>query len=546
MVQLLLLILQLFGAISLFIIAMKLVSDSLQALSGDRLQYTINKLTKNNFTAFLTGTIFTTSIQSSSASSVFFLSFVNAGLINLRKAFALIIGANIGTTITLWLIVAGLQFNLLYIALPLLIVAVPLYISQFRNRRLIGTIFIGFSMLFFALFLMKSFLPDFTQIDLLQKYISQYQDFTFFSAILFLIIGLVLTICIHFSSATIAISLILVSKGLPMELAAAMILGANIGTTFTTQIASFVGNQSTRMVANFHTFFNVCSAIIFLFFIPYIIQFLENFISNPNILLIGFDTITNIVMGVIFLLILNPLCDFIIQKVNLSEDKNIKNLNFINIPFGNNPNLYLNDANRSILRLATVTRQSIQTLGRMITESDEEKFKVLKHRILELENESDEIETEITDYLMKIYDLEINHTKANHIQQLLNICHHLENIGDIAIKMTIIHNKRRKSNSFITPNLRLHLSHLQQELNLATTILIQHLSSSNQEIDLEKSKQIECNINAMYKNAENDLIKIIEKGKLPTLSALYYKELIQNYELIGDHIYKANKALIKR
>ena len=200
MVQLLLLILQLFGAISLFVIAMKLVSDSLQALSGDRLQYTINRLTKNNFTAFLTGTLFTTSIQSSSASSVFFLSFVNAGLINLRKAFALIIGANIGTTITLWLIVAGLQFNLLYIALPLLIIAVPLYISQFRNRRLIGTIFIGFSMLFFALFLMKSFLPDFTQIDLLQKYISQYQDFTFFSAILFLIIGLVLTICIHFSS----------------------------------------------------------------------------------------------------------------------------------------------------------------------------------------------------------------------------------------------------------------------------------------------------------------------------------------------------------
>ncbi|SUP54607.1 Na/Pi-cotransporter II-related protein [Weeksella virosa] len=546
--QILFIILQVLGAVALFIYAMKMVSDNLQAISGDGFQLTLNKLTRNNFTTFVTGTIFTTSIQSSSAASIFFLSFVNAGLINLKKAFSLIIGANIGTTLTLWLIFADLQFNLLYLALPLLIIAVPFYTSYNRNRRLIGGVMIGFTMIFFALYFLKTFLPDITDIQILQTYL--YTDYSWIYAryLLFIIFGLILTLVIHFSSASIAISVLLVDKGLPLELAAMMILGANIGTTFTAQLASFIGNKSTRIVANFHTYFNVASALLFFFIVPYIIPFLQQYISNSSIVLISFDTITNAITAIIALIFLNPISEYFNKKhgkILGAKSKSIERMNFITVPYGNNANLYLNDATKNIMRLAAISRRTIQTLGRMITESDDQKFKILKERVLMLENESDEIEEEITTFLMKIYNLDINESKARRINQLMVICHHLESISDIAIKMTMIHNKRRKSNSFITPNLRIHMTKMQQELNLATSFLFQNLSSPNNEIDIEKSREIEHNINRLYKAAEADLIKSIEKDKLGTLSALYYKELIQNYEYIGDHIYKANMALTK-
>lgn len=544
--QILFIILQALGAIALFIYAMKMVSDNLQAISGDGFQHTLNRLTRNNFTTFLTGTIFTTSIQSSSAASIFFLSFVNAGLINLKKAFGLIIGANVGTTLTLWLIFAGLQFNLLYFALPLLIIAVPFYTSYHRNKRLIGGVMIGFTMIFFALYFLKTFLPDIADLQFLQTYLHTDTSWIYARYLLFVFLGLVLTLVIHFSSASIAISVLLVSKGLPLELASMMILGANVGTTFTAQLASFIGNKSTRIVANFHTYFNVASVVIFFFLVPHIIPFLHQYIPNSNILLITFDTITNVFTAIIALIFLNPISDYYNKKQGKAlATQTFGKMNFIPVPFGNNANLYLNDATKNILRLAAVSRRTIQTLGRMITESDDQKFKILKQRVLQLENESDEIEEEITAFLMKIYNLDINESKARRINQLMVICHHLESISDIAIKMTVIHNKRRKSNSFITPNLRVHMSKMQQELNLATSFLFQNLSSPNDEIDLEKSREIEHTINRLYKTAEADLIKTIEKEKLGTLSALYYKELIQNYEYIGDHIYKANMALSK-
>ncbi|WP_068598195.1 Na/Pi cotransporter family protein [Vaginella massiliensis] len=544
--HILLIILQALGAIALFIYAMKMVSDNLQAISGEGFQHTINNLTRNNFTTFLTGTVFTTSIQSSSAASIFVLSFVNAGFINLRKAFGLIIGANVGTTLTLWLILVGLQFQLLYIALPLLIVAVPLYVSYQRNRRLIGETMIGFTMIFFALYFLKTFLPDIADFHFIQDLLNSQSSWLYARYLLFIVIGLLLTLVVHFSSASIAISVLLVTKGLPLELAAMMILGANIGTTFTAQLASFVGNKSTRIVANFHTCFNVFSALLFFFLVPFIISFLQQYIANSHILLITFDTIINVVTAIIALLFLNPISEYFEKKqIKTQESKRLDKMNFLLAAFGHNANLYLNEATKNILRLAAISRRTIQILGRMITESDEGKFKILKQRVLHLENESDQVEEEITSFLMKIYNLEINESKAIRINQLLVICHHLESISDIAIKMTAIHNKRRNSNSFITPNLRAHMSLMQQELNLAISFLYQNLSSSKDEIDLEKPREIEHRINQQYKLAEADLIKTIEKDKLATLSALYYKELIQNYELIGDHIYKANMTLSK-
>ena len=256
-------IIQLFGSIALFIFAIKLLSENLQALSGSNFKRTLNKLTKNNFSTIVTGTFFTTAIQSSSAASVFILGFVNAGLINLRKAFGLILGANIGTTLTLWLVYFGMKFDLVQIALPMILVAFPFYLSKKRNQRKIGGILFSLSLLFLSLYFLKIFLPSIENHPNVQDFFTHLANYGLLTNILFIVFGIILTIIVHFSTASITIAVLLASKGLPIELAAMIVLGANIGTTFTAHLVAAIGDKYTKVVAAFHTFFNAIVAIIF-------------------------------------------------------------------------------------------------------------------------------------------------------------------------------------------------------------------------------------------------------------------------------------------
>ena len=221
--HLFILILQLFGAIALFIFAIKLLSENLQALSGSNFKRTLNTLTKNNFSTIVTGTVFTTAIQSSSAASVFILGFVNAGLINLRKAFGLILGANLGTTLTLWLVYFGMKFDLVQIALPLTLIAFPFYLSKKRNQRKIGGILFSLSLLFLALYFLKTFLPSIESHQELQEFFQHLSHYGLLTNLLFIAFGILLTILVHFSSASLTLAILLVTIRLPIELAAMIV-----------------------------------------------------------------------------------------------------------------------------------------------------------------------------------------------------------------------------------------------------------------------------------------------------------------------------------
>lgn len=538
-------ILQLFGAIALFIFAIKLLSENLQALSGSNFKRTLNKLTKNNLSTIVTGTFFTTAIQSSSAASVFILGFVNAGLINLRKAFGLILGANIGTTLTLWLVYFGMKFDLVQIALPLILVAFPFYLSKKRNQRKVGGILFSLSLLFLSLYFLKTFLPSIESHQKLQEFFQQLSHYGFLTNLLFILFGILLTILVHFSSASITIAILLASKGLPIELAAMIVLGANIGTTFTAHLVAAIGDKYTKVVAAFHTFFNIVIALIFMLIANFVLKFIGSTISsNIAVQLITFDTISNIVGVILFTPFINKIA-FYCQKKYFSVKSTDNKLEFYAIPFGTNSDLYKNEANKKLLKLASTTKQTIYTLGRMITESDEEKILVFRERILELEKEGDQLEREVNEFLNEIADLDLPNENTIAIHQLITLCHHLESVGDIAIKISSIHRRRRMTNSYFTPKMRTYLVEFQNNLDQTTRVLNQNLNETQEEVSIKQAEFIEKTINTIYKEAEANLMKTIEKEKLLTTSALFYKDLIQNYEILGDHLYKANATIVK-
>lgn len=537
-------ILQILGAISLFIFAIKYLSENLQALSGSNFKRTLNKITYNDTSSIVAGTIFTTTIQSSSAASVFILGFINAGLINLKKAFGLILGANIGTTLTLWLVYLGLKFDFLMIALPILFFSVPFYLSKFKTKRKLGGIFFSLALLFISIHFLKIYLPNFDN-NIIQQYIQDLQNFGILTKLLFVVIGIVLTIFVHFSSASITISILLAEKGLPIELAAMMVLGANIGTTLTAHLVAAIGNYQTKLVAAFHTFFNTLCAILFFFLGHLLLEQIEKLSDQISATLITFDIIVNIIGVILIYPFIGKITSYCYKLIMKQKGRPTKSIELFSFPFGTNSDLYRFETNKKMTRLAGNASQIVHVLGRMITESDEDKMIVFRERIYQLEKEGDDLEDEVKEFLNDISNLDILNENRFELHQLITLSQHLESVGDIAIKIAAIHRKRRLTNSYFTPKMREFLVTLQTSLDQATTILHQNLNDNDFEISIRDAEIIEKAINSTYKEADNYLLRTIDKENLNALSSIYYKELIQHYEQLGDHLYRANKTIVK-
>lgn len=544
--QVALLLLNVFGAVSLFIYGMKVMSEGMQRASGNQLQVFVNRMTRNPYSGALAGTLFTAALQSSSIVSILTLSFVNAGLLNLKKAFSIIVGANVGTTLKLWFIVTlGAAWHIETLALPIIAIAVPFFFFRNQKAREWADFAIGLALILIGLYFLKEFLPDFSNNSYFYQLIEKYTgETTVINSLVFVAIGIVVTFLFHSSSVFTLFAAVLVAKGMPLEQAAMMILGANIGTTSTALIASTVGNRQSKIVAWFHFFFNLAGVLLFFFFVPAVISLLTEFVSRDGeIVLVSFHTLFNLVSALLILPFLNLIVNWVSGK--FLKNKTGHSLKLIDRPFGPTAKMYVYEANREVIKFAGITRQIINTLGRMITESDDEKSVELRQRIYALEKEGDELEKNILNYLNTIYTYDMTGEVALNIQRLVGICHHLESIGDIALKTASVHKERKKNNCFITPKLRMHLLELHDSLSVATTTLVQNLNETEGNVNLKEAKTNEKSIDKRFREAEEALLKAIEKDKLSALSALFYKELIQSYELIGDHLYQANKALGK-
>lgn len=256
-------LLNLIGSLGLFLYGMKMMSESLQKVAGDKMRAILSSMTSNRFMGIITGFLVTTVIQSSSATTVMVVSFVNAGLLSLVQSIGVIMGANIGTTVTAWLIsLLGFKFSIILVAIPLIGVGFPLLFSRKQNLKFWGEFLIGFSLLFIGLEFLKNSVPRVDQNPEMFAFLSNYTDMGILSVILFLGIGSLLTIVIQSSSATMALTLVMCNQGwISFEIAAAMVLGENIGTTITANFAAIIGNVSAKRAARAHFFFNVIGVI---------------------------------------------------------------------------------------------------------------------------------------------------------------------------------------------------------------------------------------------------------------------------------------------
>lgn len=544
--QIALLLLNIFGAVALFIYGMKVMSEGMQRASGNQLQSFLNRMTRNSYSGALGGMFFTAGLQSSSIVSILTLSFVNAGLLNLKKAFSIIIGANVGTTLKLWLIIAlGAAWQIETLALPIIAIAVPFFFFRNQKAKEWAEFAIGLALIFIGLYFLKELLPDFSENSYFYQLIENLTGrISLLNSLVFVFIGVVVTFLFHSSSVFTLFAAVLVAKGMPLEQAAMMILGANVGTTSTALIASIVGNRESKIVAWFHFFFNFSGVILFFFLVPSIISFLtEYFSKDGELILVSFHTLFNLVSALLILPFLNFIVNFVSNR--FLKDETDHSLKLIDRPFGPTAKMYVYEANREVVKFAGIVRQIIHILGRLITESDEGKSATLRKRIYDLEQEGDLLRKNILDYLNNIYTYEMTGDVAMNLQKIIAICHHLGSIGDVAVNTARIHKKRKKNNSFITPKLRTHLLELQDSLSVATTTLVQNLNETEGNRNLREAKSNEKSVDKSFNRADEALLKAVEKEKLSALSALFYKELIQSYELIGDHLYQANKALGK-
>lgn len=541
-----LLVIQILGSVSLFLYGMKVMSEGVQRFAGTRLQEYLNRMTRNPYSGAFAGTVFTAALQSSSLVSVLTLSFVNAGLLNLRKAFSVIVGANVGTTIKMWIIIGlGLAWHVERLAFPLIIIATVFYFFQNPKWKDAAHFLMGLAMIFLGFYFLNEFLPDLSAIQSIHNLLNQYTgNSSVWNSLFFVIIGIVVTFLFHSSSAFTIFAAVLVLKGIPLDQAAMMVIGANIGTTSTALIASLVANKQAKIVAWFHFFFNLFGAFLFFFFVPSIIQFIKNYVSTDGeIILISFHTIFNVVSAVLILPFVNGIADWTSQKF-LQNEPNKVNLKLIGKPFAQTAQMYVMEGKRELVRYAGITRQVYNQIGKTISESDDGKFEILLQRISELNDEAKEINYAISDYLQKIYLQEMTGDMAKNIHSMQIVCDGLKKVNNSCVQLAKIQRYRRERGSFITPKLRTHLIEIHDAISVGLSHFVQNLYEIQNKVNQHELNSNQVSIENAIEHAKDDLHKAMEKEKINRISSFYYRDLMNEYEKIGEYLQNANQTIV--
>ncbi|MFV0237262.1 MAG: Na/Pi cotransporter family protein, partial [Flavobacteriales bacterium] len=490
---------------------------------------------------FFTG-LFTTAIsQSSTTVSVLTISLTDARLINLRQSSGIIIGTNIGTTFTAWIIVFfGLKYDILMLYLPLLLIGVPAYFFKKGLSRNWGLSIIGLALIFLAINLLKENIHNSFSIN----WLTNNSDESIYNVLFYLGIGVFITILIQSSSVVTALAIIMASQGeFSILLASALILGTNIGTTVTGQIAASIGNIHSKRVAYFHTLFNLVGVLIFLPFLKPISSYVNSVTPNVEFYIATFHTIFNVTTGIFFFLFL-PKITLIIKTLRQHTSSSSQKLRYIDASMSVSPSIHIIKAYKEATKFASITAKTVKALNSLITESDEEKFKNGIQRIIKLEEKSDQLENTIRVYLDRLIESDLPPSGVRKLKQLSDVIHNLENVGDLSLKLAYLQKERKSKNAYFKPELRKHIIKIQDLVNSTTKLVIQNINEEEQNnISFKDAEELEEKINQCYKTALQEFYTQLEKENISTLSAVYYKEIIELYEDIGNFLFKVTKTL---
>ena len=546
--------LKLLGSLALFLYGMKIMSEGLQKFAGDRLRRILTAMTTNRVTGVLTGVLITALIQSSSATTVMVVSFVNAGLLSLTQSIGVIMGANIGTTVTAWIISAlGFKVDMAAMSLPLLAIGVPLLFSGKSNRKYIGEFIFGFSFLFMGLSMLKANAPDLGQNPEMLSFVQNYTDMGFMSVILFVIIGTVLTMIVQASAATMAITLIMCANGwISFELGAALVLGENIGTTITANLAALTGNVPAKRAALAHLVFNVFGVIwVLCLFVPFtnaISWFVTDIMqtTDPAVAvsfkLSAFHTafnICNVVLLIWFVkLIEKTVCKIIPQKEQEEEYR----LRFITGGLLSTSELSIMQARKEINLFAERIRRMYGMVGDLLHTTNENDFNKLFSRIEKYENISDSMEIEIANYLNSVSEGRLSSESKYEIRGMLREVTEIESIGDSCYNLARTINRKRTGGMDFTEK---QYEHIHQMMKLTDNALEQMVSLVEDEyhaVDVNKSFNIENEINNYRAQLKNQNVVDVNNKEYDYQMGVHYMDLIGECEKLADYVVNVVEA----
>ena len=547
--------LKLIGSLGLFLYGMKIMSEGLQKVAGDRLRSILTAMTTNRVTGVLTGVLITALIQSSSATTVMVVSFVNAGLLTLAESISVIMGANIGTTVTAWIIsIFGFKVDMAAFALPLLAIALPLIFSGKSNRKSIGEFIFGFSFLFMGLSYLKANAPDLNANPEMLAFVQNYTDMGFFSILLFLFIGTILTMIVQASAATMAITLIMCANGwISLELGAALVLGENIGTTITANLAALTANTQAKRAALAHFVFNVFGVIwvliIFHPFIQLVNWVVDTFFqtNNPEVAisykLSAFHSIFNICNVCLLIwgvkLIERTVCALIRPKEEDEEPR----LRFITGGMLSTAELSILQARKEIHLFAERTHRMFGMVQDLLHTDKDDDFNKLLSRVEKYENISDNMELEIANYLNQVSEGRLSSESKLQIRAMLREVTEIESIGDSCYNLARTINRKRQTNQDFTEKQYEHI-HFMMKLTddaLAQMIVVVE-KPEHQSIDINKSFNIENEINNYRNQLKNQNILDVNNKEYDYQMGVYYMDIIAECEKLGDYVVNVVEA----
>ena len=553
---------KLIGALALLMFGMKSMSDSLQKMAGPQLRHVLGTMTTNRLTGILSGTLITAAVQSSTATTVMTVSFVNAGLLTLAQAISVIMGANIGTTLTAWIMSAGFSFNITDFVWPAFFIAIILIYS--KKRKIIGDFIFGISFMFLGLGTLRQ-----TGIDMdlahnqpVLEFFASFDPHSFQTTITFLLIGSILTMCVQSSAAVMAITMILCSTGvLPIYQGIALVMGENIGTTVTSNVAALTANTQARRAAMAHMVFNIFGVLwILCIFHPFIhlvcgwVGFDDamektdpHFVANAtklSFVLAAFHTTFNLANTFILVWFIPQIeklvCKIIRPKKNTDEDD--FRLRFIQSGIMKTPEISVLEAQKEIHCFAERIQRMFGMVKTLLGETNEEKFVKLYSRIEKYEGISDNMEIEIAKYLDQVSDSHLSDETKAKIRAMLREISEIESIGDSCFNIARTLNRRFKGKEdFITSQ----YEHMHQMMELTDNALTQMnitLVGHKGDNDANLSFNIENEINNYRNQLKSQNINDVNNHLYTYAIGTMYMDIIQECEKLGDYVVNVVEA----
>ena len=549
---------QILGALAFFIFGMKMMSEGIQRAAGSQMRNILRSMTKNRYLGVITGFFITALVQSSSATTVMTVSFVNAGLLSLVESAGVMMGANIGTTITGWVVsLLGFKLKLATYSIPLFAIGVPMLFSNKGKLKYWGEFLIGFAILFLGLSYLKGAVPDLKNNPDVLSFLGNFTDWGFLSRVFFVFVGTLVTIIVQSSSAAMAITLTLCAQGiLPFEVAAAMILGENIGTTITAELASLVGNTNAKRSARIHSMFNIIGVTWMVILLPFILPVLSNVvqslfgISDPYtvaedmpIALSAFHTFFNLTNVLLLLAFVPWLVKMAIKTVPQKKgEEDLQTLQFIDT-LNKTPELATVEIQKEVARYGEITTRMLGFTKKLLNSTDDKERLTLIEKLKKYESITDKFEEEIIEYVTKLSDQEMTQKTSVRLRSYMNICNDLERIGDIFYQVSKKVEYKIQSKTYFIPEQRQQMNELIDIVDRAFVEMNENLNiGSYDNISLTKCYELEDEINVQRNSMRSYNERMLSENGYDANSALVFTNLFSSVERIGDHIVNINES----